>query len=172
MTANAAFWSVGCAKFSPNVQDHQRRRNTPRRRDADSSATVGLERSLEDCDGQLVPVEYKKGKMAQHLNDHFQLCAAALCIEECTGRCLAYGEIFYHANHRRQTVAFTPQLQQMTVFECFLTTIQFATLQTKIEKLVKPEEDLVRLYVLDAGAIKRTITYGSEIPRQEQTIVL
>ncbi|MBC6435488.1 CRISPR-associated endonuclease Cas2, partial [Nostoc sp. HG1] len=54
----------------------------------------------------------------------------------------------------------------------FLTAIQFATLQTKIEKLVKPEEDSVRLYILDAGAIKRTITYGSEIPRQEQTIVL
>ncbi|WP_373529430.1 CRISPR-associated endonuclease Cas2 [Nostoc sp.] len=61
---------------------------------------------------------------------------------------------------------------QYSVFECFLTAIQFATLQTKIEKLVKPEEDSVRLYILDAGAIKRTITYGSEIPRQEETIVL
>lgn len=61
---------------------------------------------------------------------------------------------------------------QYSVFECFLTAVQFATLQTKIEKLVKPEQDSVRLYILDAGAIKRTITYGSEIPRQEQTIVL
>ncbi|MBC1220774.1 CRISPR-associated endonuclease Cas2 [Nostoc sp. UCD121] len=61
---------------------------------------------------------------------------------------------------------------QYSVFECFLTAVQFATLQTKIEKLVKPEEDSVRLYILDAGAIKRTITYGSEIPRQEETIVL
>jgi CRISPR-associated protein Cas2 len=61
---------------------------------------------------------------------------------------------------------------QYSVFECFLTTVQFATLQTKIEKLVKPEQDSVRLYILDAGAIKRTITYGSEIPRQEEIIVL
>ncbi|WP_341531646.1 CRISPR-associated endonuclease Cas2 (plasmid) [Nostoc sp. UHCC 0302] len=61
---------------------------------------------------------------------------------------------------------------QYSVFECFLTTIQFTTLQTKIEKLIKPDEDAVRIYVLDAGAVKRTITYGSEIPRQEQTIVL
>ncbi|OYD96415.1 CRISPR-associated endonuclease Cas2 [Nostoc sp. 'Peltigera membranacea cyanobiont' 210A] len=61
---------------------------------------------------------------------------------------------------------------QYSVFECFLTAVQFATLQTKIEKLVKPEQDSVRLYILDAGAIKRTITYGSEIPRQEETIVL
>jgi CRISPR-associated exonuclease Cas4 len=42
------------------------------------------------------------------------LCAAALCLEERTGRNIAYGEIFYHANRRRQTVAFTPQLRQMT----------------------------------------------------------
>lgn len=61
---------------------------------------------------------------------------------------------------------------QYSVFECFLTAVQFATLQTKVEKLIKPEEDAVRIYVLDAGAVKRTITYGSETPRQEQTIVL
>lgn len=61
---------------------------------------------------------------------------------------------------------------QYSVFECFLTTVQFATLQTKIEKLIKPEEDAVRIYILDAGAVKRTVTYGSEVPRQEQTIVL
>ncbi|MFN6498786.1 MAG: CRISPR-associated endonuclease Cas2 [Nostoc sp. DedQUE01] len=61
---------------------------------------------------------------------------------------------------------------QYSVFECFLTSVQFATLQTKIEKLIKPEEDSVRIYVLDASAVKRTVTYGSEIPRQEQTIVL
>jgi CRISPR-associated protein Cas2 len=61
---------------------------------------------------------------------------------------------------------------QYSVFECFLTSVQFATLQAAMEKLIKPNEDSVRIYVLDAGAIKRTITYGSEIPRQEQTIVL
>jgi CRISPR-associated protein Cas1 len=52
--------------------------------------------------------------MEQHLNDHFQVCAAALCLEERTGRTITYGEIFYHANLRRQTVAFTPQLRQIT----------------------------------------------------------
>lgn len=61
---------------------------------------------------------------------------------------------------------------QYSVFECFLTAVQFATLQTKVEKLIKPDEDSVRVYVLDAGALKRTITYGSETPRQEQAIVL
>ncbi|MCC5661796.1 CRISPR-associated protein Cas4 [Nostoc sp. XA010] len=81
---------------------------------SDRLKVAGIIDAVEECDGQLVPVEYKKGKMAQHLNDHFQLCAAALCIEERTGRSLPYGEIFYHTNRRRQTVAFTPQLRQMT----------------------------------------------------------
>lgn len=61
---------------------------------------------------------------------------------------------------------------QYSVFECFLTTIQFTKLQIKVEKLIKPEEDSVRIYVLDTGSVKRTITYGSEKPRQDEVIVL
>jgi CRISPR-associated protein Cas2 len=61
---------------------------------------------------------------------------------------------------------------QYSVFECFLTAVQFAKLQTQLEGLIKPDEDSIRLYVLDAGAVKRTITYGSEKPRQETAIVL
>lgn len=61
---------------------------------------------------------------------------------------------------------------QYSVFECFLTAMQFAKLQISIEKLVKPDEDSVRVYVLDAGGVKRTITYGSEQPRQDKAIIL
>ena len=43
---------------------------------------------------------------------------------------------------------------------CFLTAVQFAQLQTKIEKLIKSDEDSIRMYVLDAGSVKRTITYA------------
>jgi CRISPR-associated protein Cas2 len=50
--------------------------------------------------------------------------------------------------------------------------MQFVKLQTRIEKLIKPNEDSVRVYVLDAEAVKRTITYGSEKPRQDDTIIL
>jgi CRISPR-associated exonuclease Cas4 len=74
----------------------------------------GIIDAVEERDSQLVPLEYKKGRMAQHLNDHFQLCAAALCLEERTGQSIEYGEIFYHSNRRRQTVKFSPQLRQMT----------------------------------------------------------
>jgi CRISPR-associated protein Cas2 len=42
----------------------------------------------------------------------------------------------------------------------------------QLERLIKPETDSVRLYVLDAGAVKRTLTYGSEKPRQTEAIIL
>jgi CRISPR-associated protein Cas2 len=61
---------------------------------------------------------------------------------------------------------------QYSVFECFLTAVQFAKLQVQLERLIKPDEDAVRIYVLDAGAVKRTIAYGSEKPRQVAAIVL
>uniref|UniRef100_B8HXD0 CRISPR-associated endoribonuclease Cas2 n=1 Tax=Cyanothece sp. (strain PCC 7425 / ATCC 29141) TaxID=395961 RepID=B8HXD0_CYAP4 len=61
---------------------------------------------------------------------------------------------------------------QYSLFECFLTAVQFAKLQTQVEKLIKPGEDSLRIYVLDAGSVKRTITYGSEKPRQDDAIVL
>ena len=61
---------------------------------------------------------------------------------------------------------------QYSVFECFLSSVQFARLQVQIEQLIKPEVDSVRIYVLDTGAVKRTITYGSQIPEQQNTIIL
>lgn len=74
----------------------------------------GIIDAVEERDGHLIPVEYKKGHMGKHLSDHFQLCAAGLCLEERTGRAIAHGEIFYHANRRRQKVEFTRQLRAAT----------------------------------------------------------
>lgn len=61
---------------------------------------------------------------------------------------------------------------QYSVFECFLNAVQWAKLQQQLEKLIKPEEDSIRVYVLDANASKRIITYGSEKPRQEIMILI
>jgi CRISPR-associated exonuclease Cas4 len=74
----------------------------------------GIIDAVEAQDNQLVPLEFKKGRMANHLNDHFQLCAAALCLEERTKDTIPYGEIFYYANRRRERVNFTPELRQAT----------------------------------------------------------
>lgn len=61
---------------------------------------------------------------------------------------------------------------QYSVFECFLTVVQFVKLQTQLETLIKPDEDSVRIYVLDAGAVKRTVTYGSEKPCEKTAIIV
>ena len=61
---------------------------------------------------------------------------------------------------------------QYSVFECFLTAVQFVRLQQKLEAVIMPSEDSVRIYVLDAGSLRRTVTYGSQKPRQQDTIVL
>ncbi len=60
---------------------------------------------------------------------------------------------------------------QYSVFECFLTNMQFVKLQHQIENLIKPETDSVRIYVLDAAAVKKAIAYGSQKPEHEDTII-
>jgi CRISPR-associated protein Cas2 len=37
------------------------------------------------------------------------------------------------------------------VFECFLTAVQFVKLQQQVEKLIKPVDDAVRIYVFGCG---------------------
>ncbi len=61
---------------------------------------------------------------------------------------------------------------QYSVFELFLTSMQFVKLQQQIETLIQPKEDAVKIYILDVGSVKRTITYGCEKPRQDRTIIL
>lgn len=64
--------------------------------------------------GQLTPVEYKKGKMGEWLNDHVQLCAQALCLEEMMQTTIAQGYIFYSGSARREEVLFTEELRHHT----------------------------------------------------------
>lgn len=75
---------------------------------------TGFADLVEEEGGELVPVEYKRGKMGRWLNDHVQLCAQALCLEERTGRPVAEGEIFYFRSRRRVRVPFTPELRART----------------------------------------------------------
>ena len=74
----------------------------------------GIIDAVEETHRHLVPLEYKKGGLGKHLSDHFQLCGAALCLEERMGREIEYGEIFYHANRRRERVMFTEELRGKT----------------------------------------------------------
>ncbi|MBO0795465.1 MAG: CRISPR-associated protein Cas4, partial [Ktedonobacteraceae bacterium] len=68
---------------------------------------------VEEQEGQYIPIEYKR-KMGKWLNDHVQLCAQALCLEEMLGCVIPYGYIFYFGTGRREQVAFTHELHQHT----------------------------------------------------------
>lgn len=86
---------------------------------SDALRIVGFADVVEetrDADGSrvLTPVEYKKGRWGRWLNDHVQLCAQALCLEERTGVRIARGYVFYSGVQRRQEVVFTAELRART----------------------------------------------------------
>lgn len=81
---------------------------------SDRLRVAGFADLVEEREGELVPVEYKRGRQGRWLNDHVQLCAQAMCLEERTGRPVQQGEIFYWRSRRRERVAFTPELRART----------------------------------------------------------
>jgi len=81
---------------------------------SDQLRLAGFADLVEESEGELMPVEYKRGRMGRWLNDHVQLCAQAMCLEERTGRPVTRGEIFYWRSRRRVAVEFTPELRART----------------------------------------------------------
>ncbi|HLI09606.1 MAG TPA: CRISPR-associated protein Cas4 [Ktedonobacteraceae bacterium] len=71
---------------------------------------------VEEEEGRLIPIEYKHGKEGKWLNDHIQLCAQALCLEERQPERapIPYGFIFYFGSRKRIQVPFTPALREKT----------------------------------------------------------
>ena len=61
------------------------------------------------------PVEYKKGPARRWVNDHVQLCAQALCLEEMFGLRIPSGLIYHAASAKRDEVVFDPQLRDLTL---------------------------------------------------------
>lgn len=81
---------------------------------SESLRVIGKADFIEDHDGMLVPLEHKRGRMGKWLNDHVQVCAQAICLEERTGQPVLRGELFYWGNRRRETVAIDPVLREKT----------------------------------------------------------
>lgn len=81
---------------------------------SDRLRLTGFADVVEIEDGKWVPVEYKRGRMGRWLNDHIQLCAQAICIEERTLQPIDVGEIFYWGSRRREHVPLTPELRAQT----------------------------------------------------------
>ena len=81
---------------------------------SDRLRVAGFADVVEERAGQWMPVEYKRGRMGRWLNDHIQLCAQAICLEERTGQPVQRGQIFYWRSRRRVTVDITPELKART----------------------------------------------------------
>ncbi len=61
------------------------------------------------------PVEYKKGPARRWINDHVQLCAQALCLEEMLGLTIPAGLVFHAASAKRTEVVFDASLRATTL---------------------------------------------------------
>lgn len=77
---------------------------------------TGFADLVEERAGVLVPVEYKHGQEGNWLNDHIQLCAQALCLEERQPDKppIPYGYVYFVGSRRRVQVKFTQQLRART----------------------------------------------------------
>ncbi len=77
---------------------------------------TGFADVIEERGGMFFPVEYKHGHQGTWLNDHIQLCAQALCLEERQpGKPLIpEGYIFYVGSRRRVQVKFSTELRKKT----------------------------------------------------------
>lgn len=78
-----------------------------------------VEQQPEQADSkpQLIPIEYKHGKQGKWLNDHVQLCAQALCLEELQPDkgLITHGYLFYFGSRKRLRVDFTSELRAYTL---------------------------------------------------------
>jgi len=77
---------------------------------------TGFADVIEERGGMFFPVEYKHGHQGTWLNDHIQLCAQALCLEERqpSKPLIPHGYIFSVSSRRRTQVKFTTELRNKT----------------------------------------------------------
>jgi len=77
----------------------------------DRYGLIGKADLVEESDGQLYPIEYKRGHRGEFDNDELQVCAQALCLEEMTGKTIPQGFVYYAQSHQRQPVMLTDELR-------------------------------------------------------------
>lgn len=76
---------------------------------------IGKSDLIESNNGELCPVEYKRGKKDDWINDALQVCGQALCLEEMTGKVITTGYVYYAHSHQRQQVIIDRDLREKTI---------------------------------------------------------
>lgn len=82
---------------------------------SDRYGLIGKADLIEETDGKLYPVEYKRGDRGEWDNDELQVCAQALCLEEMTGKDISRGYIYYAKTHQRQLVEINRELRETAI---------------------------------------------------------
>ena len=82
---------------------------------SDRYGLIGKADLIEEQDGLIYPVEYKRSAKGDFANDELQVCAQALCLEEMTGQIIDRGYVYYCQSHQRQSVELTPELRNLTM---------------------------------------------------------
>jgi len=82
---------------------------------SDKYQLIGKSDLIELENGQIYPVEYKRGRKGEWDNDELQVCAQALCLEEMTGKNIEEGFVYYAQSHTRQLVKIDENLRAQTV---------------------------------------------------------
>lgn len=82
---------------------------------SDRYGLIGKSDLVEEQNGELCPVEYKRGAQGEFENDALQVCAQALCLEEMSGRAISQGFVYYAHSHQRQMVALSDELRERAV---------------------------------------------------------
>ena len=72
---------------------------------------IGKSDLIEASNGEIFPVEYKRGRKGEWDNDELQVGAQALCLEEMTGKTVKIGYIYYAHSHQRQEVEISKALR-------------------------------------------------------------
>ena len=81
---------------------------------SDKYGLVGKADLVEIRNGKPMPIEFKKGKKSNWENNHIQLCAQALCLEEMFACQVTEGAIFNLASKKRVKVVFSTELIEKT----------------------------------------------------------
>lgn len=82
---------------------------------SDRHGLIGKSDLIEEQNGMLRPVEYKRGQLGDFDNDALQVCAQALCLEEMTGQSVPKGFVYYTHSHQRQAVVLTAELRERAI---------------------------------------------------------
>ena len=68
--------------------------------------------TVEEFEGEIYPVEYKKGKKGFWENDQYQITLQGMLLEEMLGRKVTKGYIYYVSSRERVEVKISPKIQE------------------------------------------------------------